>query len=83
MINFRIMLDISNIYNEIKHLNLKKYNSPFPTLFVTAKDPDDACYKVISELIRLLILQDKSDNMKAICHKIKKLCKIDKIYILN
>lgn len=83
MINFRIMLDISNIYVDIKHLKLKKYNSPFPTIFVSAKDPDDACYKVIQNLINLLMEQDNSIDMRIVCRKIKRESKIDKIYILN
>lgn len=83
MINFRIMLDISNIYRDIKHLNLKKYNSPFPTLFVSAKDPDDACNLVINALIEIIIEQDSSINMRIICKKIRRKSKIDKIYILN
>lgn len=83
MINFRIMLDISNIYIDIKHLNLKKYNSPFPTIFVTAKDPDDACNLVFNTLITLLIEQDSSIWMRIICKRLRRKCKIDKIYILN
>lgn len=77
------MLDISNIYLNIKHLNLNKYSSPFPTIFISAKDPDDACFTIIHNLINLIMKQDQSINMRLICKKIRKECKIDKIYILN
>jgi len=77
------MLDISNIYLNIKHLKLKKYDSPFPTIFISAKDPDDACYIIIRNLINLIMNQDPSIDMRLICKKIKRECKIDKIYILN
>lgn len=77
------MLDISSIYNEIKHFKLKSYSSPFPTLFVSAKDPDDACNLVIHNLINLLVEQDSSIFMRIICKRIRRYCKIDKIYILN
>lgn len=83
MINFRIMLDISNVYKEIKHLNLKKYNSPFPTIFLTATDPDDACVLVFDLLIKIIIDQDPSIKMRIICRKLKQLSKIDKLEILN
>lgn len=83
MINFRIMIDISNIYREVKHLNLKKYSSPFPTIFLTAKDPDDACVLVFDSLIKIIMDQDPSIQMRIICRKIKRTCKIDKIRILN
>lgn len=83
MINYRIMLDISNIFKDIKHLKLKKYDSPFPTIFVSASNPDDACYLVMLNLIEIILKQDSSAYMRLICKKIRKLSKIDKVYILN
>lgn len=83
MINFRIMLDISSIYIDIKQFKLKKYNSPFPTIFISAKDPDQACHFVISELIDLVMKQDSSIASRLLCRKIRKLAKIDKVYILT
>lgn len=83
MINFRIMLDISNVYKDISHLKLKNYSSPFPTIFVSANDPDEACNLAILQLIDLIIRQDSSIKMRLICRRIRKYSKIDKIYILN
>lgn len=83
MINFRIMLDISNIYPDIRHFKLRKYNSPFPTIFISAKNPDDACSMVINNLIDILMGQDCSIEVRIICRRIKREAKIDKIYILN
>ena len=77
------MLDISNIYAEIRHLNLKKYNSPFPTIFLTAKDPDDACALAFDLLIKIIMDQDPSIKMRIVCRKLKRVCKIDKLQILN
>jgi hypothetical protein len=77
------MLDISNVYRNIKHLNLKKYDSPFPTIFISAKDPDDACNLVINQLITIILDQEPTIRMRLICKKIRRECKIDKIYILN
>ncbi len=83
MINFRIMLDISNIYSQIKHLNLQKYNSPFPTIFLSAKDPDDACYLAMYNLIAIIMKQDSTLSMRIICRLLRRTSKIDKVYILN
>jgi hypothetical protein len=77
------MLDISNIYRDIKHLKLKNYNCPFPTVFVSANDPDDACVIVINDLLDIILEQDESIKMRIVCRKIRKKSKIDKIYILN
>lgn len=83
MINFRIMLDLSSVYRDIKHLKLKKYDSPFPTVFISAHDPDDACYLAISQLLKIILDQDSSIMMRIVCRRIKKHVKIDKIYILS
>jgi hypothetical protein len=76
------MLDISNIYPSIRHLYLKTYNSPFPTVFVIAADPDGACVDAIYGLIKILLDQDPSVNMRIICRKIRRESRIDKIYSL-
>lgn len=77
------MLDISNVYKDISHLKLKKYDTPFPTIFISARDPDEACNLAIIELINLIIKQDCSIQMRVICRRIRRESKIDKIYILN
>lgn len=77
------MLDISSIYKEISHLKLKNYASPFPTIFLSARDPDEACLMCFDNLIDIILLQDCTIDMRIICKNIKILCKIDKIYILN
>lgn len=77
------MLDISNIYKDISHLKLQSYNSPFPTIFISAQNPDDACNTVINNLLHMILKQDCSIKMRMICRKIRKYSKVDKIYILN
>ena len=83
MINFRVMLDISNIYVYIRHLKLKAYNSPFPTVFVSAKDPDDACVVAMYNLIKIIMDQEPTIAMRIVCKKLRRVCKIDKNYILS
>lgn len=83
MKNYRIMLDISNIYKLISHLNLKLYNSPFPVIFISAQDPDEACRLALDELIKIIMDQDPSIKMRIICKNIKLTCRIDKIYCLS
>jgi len=82
MKNYRVMLDISNIYPSIRHLYLKAYNSPFPTIFVTAEDPDGACVDAIFGLIKIILDQDPSINMRILCRKLRRESRIDKIYCL-
>lgn len=77
------MLDISSIYIDIKNFKLKKYDSPFPTVFISANDPDEACHFAISELVDLIMKKDPSISSRLLCRKIRKLAKIDKVYILT
>lgn len=83
MKNYRIMLDISNIYQSIKHLKLRTYNSPFPVIFVSAQDPDEACRLSFDQLIKIIMDQEPSIKMRIICKTMKFVCRIDKIYCLS
>lgn len=76
------MLDISQVFDRIKHLLLKSYNSPFPTVFISASDPDEACRLAFDQLITIIINQNPSIPMRLICREIKRICRIDKVYIL-
>ncbi len=82
MRNYRIMLDISNVFIKIKHLFLKSYNSPFPTIFITAKDPDEACFEALNDLINIIMKQNTSIEMRIVCRDIRRRSRIDKIYQL-
>lgn len=82
MRNYRIMLDISKVFNKIKNLSLKSYNSPFPTIFISASNPDEACRLAFDELITIIIHQNPSIKMRIICRQIKRECRIDKVYVL-
>lgn len=82
MRNYRIMIDISNVFNKIKHLFLKSYNNPFPTIFITANDPDEACFEALNDLINIIMKQNTSIEMRIICREIRRKSRIDKIYLL-
>lgn len=83
MRNYRIMLDISSVYGFIRHLKLRSYNSPFPTVFLSADDPDDACKLVLDQLTKIIIDQDPSINMRILCRRMRSEARIDKIYELG
>lgn len=76
------MLDISNVFSRIKHLFLKSYNSPFPTIFISAQDPDDACFDALNDLIKIIMKQNTSIEMRLVCIEIRRKSRIDKIYQL-
>ena len=76
------MLDISNVFSRIKHLFLKSYNNPFPTVFVNAQNPDDACFEALNDLIKIIMKQNSSIEMRIACREIRRKSRIDKIYQL-
>jgi hypothetical protein len=82
MKSYRIMIDISNVFSRIKHLFLKSYNSPFPTIFITSSDPDEACFEVFNDLIKIIMNQNPSLDMRIVCREIRRKSRIDKIYPL-
>jgi hypothetical protein len=76
------MIDISNVFSKIRHLFLKSYNSPFPTIFITSSDPDEACFEVLNDLIKIIMNQNPSIEMRIVCRQIRSKSRIDKIYEL-
>ena len=76
------MIDISNVFSKIRHLFLKSYNSPFPTIFITSSDPDEACFEVFNDLIKINMNQNSSIEMRIACRQIRFKSRIDKIYQL-
>jgi len=79
MKNYRLMLDISNVFPKIRHLFLKVYNSPFPTIFISADNPDEACFTALNNLIDIIMKQNSDISMRLICRQIIRKSRIDKI----
>ena len=53
-------MDLSLVLARLKKFKLYEYNSPYPTIFVTAKNPDHACYLAIFQLVEIILKQDNS-----------------------
>lgn len=79
MRNFRLSVDLSDLYTELKRFILREYSLPFSLIFIEAEDPDDACNTILIRLIKLLMDQDPSINTRILCRKIKRHMRIDKI----
>jgi hypothetical protein len=79
MRNFRLSIDLSDLYIELRKFVLREYSLPFSLIFIEANDPDDACYMVLIKLMKLLMDQDPSLETRILCKKIKKHMRIDKI----
>lgn len=79
MRNFRLSLDLSDIYLELQKLDLREYTKPFMFKFVEARDPDDACNLLIKFIIKEIMNKSRSLEARILCKKIRRLIRIDKI----
>jgi len=82
MRNFKVYLDLTDIYPKIKKFFLREYVVQYPLIFIEAEDPDDACYMVVYRLIKLIMDQDPSIETRILCKEIKRSVRIDKIISL-
>ena len=82
MRNFKVSLDLTDIYPQIKKFHLREYINQYPLIFIEAEDPDDACYMIIYRLIKIIIDQDPSIENRILCKQIKRKLRIDKIISL-
>lgn len=82
MQNYKITIDLLEVYIELSNYNLRDFNKPFTLIFIEASDPDDACYRTIHKIINMLLKQDNSISTRILCRKIKKYIRFDKICAL-
>ena len=57
---YKVLIDLSLVHGRLKQFRLYEYNSEFPTVFVEAKDPDQACYLAMFQLVEIILKQDSS-----------------------
>mgnify|MGYP001192582842 CR=1 FL=1 len=79
MPNFRVSIDLCDIYRDLTEFNLRDYNLPFCLVFIEAENPDDACLIVQERIMREIIKEKDSIEGRIMCEKIKKCMRIDRI----
>lgn len=79
MRNFKLQIDILDIFVEIKRLDLRDFTTPFLLLFIEADDPDDACDIAIKRIINSILKADKSIKSRILCRKVRRTMRVDKI----
>jgi hypothetical protein len=79
MRNFKIYIDLSDIYLEVKLLDIKEMRDPFDIVFLESDNPDAACYEVVQRYVKAVMSNSKTIEDRILCEKIKKYLRIDKI----
>jgi hypothetical protein len=82
MRNFKINIDLTDLFKELQQFRLREYSIPYLTLFIEADNPDDACYELTQRIITDILRQDNSIATRIFCKKIKTLIRFDKILSL-
>jgi len=82
MRNFKISIDLSDLYLELVDLDMREFTQPFMLVFIEAENPDDACFEVISRIIQIILNNGKTIENRILCRKLKNKLRIEKIYSL-
>jgi len=70
MMIYKVAMCLQIALPRLKRFDLKEYAATRPIIFVEAKDPDDACHKVVKTLVSLILSQDDSLEVKHMCKDI-------------
>jgi len=76
---YKVYLDLTLVINRLKKFALKEFNSTTPIVFIEAKSPDDACFRAIYKLIKIILDHDDSIQTRLLCREIKHDVKIIKV----
>jgi len=57
---YKVKMDLTLVMTRLKKFRLKEYNDVSPTIFVEARDPDEACHLAYYRLVEILLKQDNS-----------------------
>lgn len=82
MRNFKVSIDLSDLQQDLKNFVLREFSLPFSIIFIEEDNPDDACYELLTRLMKLILSQNNSIDTRIICRKIRQKLRIDKIQSL-
>ena len=79
MRNYKVSLDLSDIFREIKVYKLREFDAPFLIMFIQASDPDEVCSELLHRLMSQLLSKNNSIKTRVLCRKIRQKIRFDKI----
>lgn len=79
MRNFKVSLDLSNIFREIEKYKLREFDAPFLIIFIQADDPDEVCYELLLRIMNQILIVDNSMSTRILCRKLRKKIRFDRI----
>lgn len=79
MRNFKIFIDICDIYLDLVDINTRKYTIPFMIMFVEADNPDGACECAVRRIINEIMSYGNELEKRILCRKVRKYIRIERI----
>jgi hypothetical protein len=77
---YTVELDMTLVMGRLKSFHLKEFNSEYPTVFVEANDPDDACYFTICKFSEVVLKQNESPETAKLLRDVIQDIRIKKAY---
>ena len=59
---YKVYMCLEIVMGRINKYKLYEFNTVSPIIFITADDPDDACFKVSAKLAKILLKQNKQNK---------------------
>lgn len=82
MRNYKLHIDLVDLYEYISEFDLIEYRNFFMIVFVEAQDPDEACYLVRQRIKHSIMEKHKTIKARIACRLVNRFLRIDKIYSL-
>ena len=82
MPNYRISIDLADLYEELSEYSLREHNGPFSLCILEADNPDEACSIVMTRLMLSIVRQQDTVETRILCRKIRRYLRIDKVQCL-
>ncbi len=82
MPNYRISIDLVDLYREIENYSLREYRLPFSLYILEADNPDDAAHTIMLRIMRALLKKDTGIKTRILCRRIRRSLRLDKIETL-
>lgn len=79
MKNFKVSIDLSNIFKDISQFKIREFDAPFLIIFIQASNPDEVCSELIYRIINEILKKDNSIKTRIICRCVRKNIRFDKI----
>lgn len=82
MPNYRMTIDLLDLYIDLARYDLREYRLPFSLYILEADNPDDACSILLRRIMNAIMQKDPSMETRILCRKLRRFMRIDRVECL-